>query len=66
MGPRGRGGGSGLGEGEEERVRLQAVVIADSFEQRFRPATFTRPKALQVRTPRPRAGWTSSTTTRAA
>merc|ERR1719375_1299252 len=47
MGPRGRGGGGGLGEGEEERVRLQAVVIADSFEQRFRPATFTRPKALQ-------------------
>jgi NDP-sugar pyrophosphorylase family protein len=51
MGRRGGEGGSGHGGGntnklEQAKVTLSAIVLADSFTQRFRPVTVERPKVL--------------------
>jgi translation initiation factor eIF-2B subunit epsilon len=39
-------GGKGPQERIEARTVLQAVLLADSFTQRFRPITIERPKVL--------------------
>ena len=44
-GPRGGAPAKGRSAGEEAKTPLQAVVLADSFAQRFRPITLERPKA---------------------
>mmetsp|Transcript_6185 Transcript_6185/g.15890 ORF Transcript_6185/g.15890 Transcript_6185/m.15890 type:complete len:717 (+) Transcript_6185:167-2317(+) len=41
-----KGGGGGGGGKEEEEAVVQAVLLADSFNVRFAPLTFTRPRAL--------------------
>ena len=46
MGRDRRGGGGGLGEDEQEKTQLQAIVLADSFTQIFRPLTLVEPKVL--------------------
>jgi translation initiation factor eIF-2B subunit epsilon len=51
MGRRGGEGGGGSagpsgGKLEQAKVTLSAIVLADSFTQRFRPVTIERPKAL--------------------
>jgi translation initiation factor eIF-2B subunit epsilon len=45
MGAKGKGGG-GPPEKLEGRNVLQAVLLADSFTQRFRPISVERPKML--------------------
>lgn len=37
---------SGGGHAEDKQAVLQAVLLADSFTQRFRPITIERPKVL--------------------
>jgi translation initiation factor eIF-2B subunit epsilon len=44
--PKGGKGGAAGGEKLEARSVLQALLLADSFTQRFRPITVERPKAL--------------------
>lgn len=41
-----RGGDAGWGGQEGEETVLQAVLLADSFNVRFAPLTFDRPRAL--------------------
>lgn len=43
MPPKGNAGGGFLAQAEEDKV-LQAVVIADSFNERFMPITIDKPR----------------------
>ncbi|KAK3023677.1 hypothetical protein RJ639_043558 [Escallonia herrerae] len=41
------GGASEVAEEDLARVPLQAILLADSFAQKFRPITLERPKLLE-------------------
>lgn len=45
MAPKGHGKEKALGDGEDEEV-LQAVILADSFNNRFKPLTSRTPRCL--------------------
>ena len=57
MGPKVAGRDNGFGPGEEEDV-LQAVILADSFNNRFKPLTTNKPRCLLPVCNAPLLDWT--------
>lgn len=60
MGKKGRGKKKGGGGGDDLKAdqALQAVLIADSFAETFRPVTFEQPKVLLPIVQVPMIGYT--------
>ena len=57
MGPKATGKDNTFGAGEEEDV-LQAVILADSFNNRFKPLTTNKPRCLLPVCNAPLLDWT--------
>ena len=57
MGPKVAGRDNGFCPGEEEDV-LQAVILADSFNNRFKPLTTNKPRCLLPVCNAPLLDWT--------